>query len=123
MMTGAAMLSLAQSVIGTQTLEVLRFVSRTPNAAGKLVATYAAPEALEGNFQPVARNLYAQYGLDFAKTYYTLVIGADVVALKRGIDGDRLAYFGRLYSCESDTPWYNSDGYSISLCVDIGPAA
>ena len=122
MLSGRQMLALAQSAIGSQTVELFRFVSRGPNAAGDLVANYAEPEAIRCNFQPVPQQLYAQYGLDFQKSYRTLVTREPVGDIHRGKDGDQVTFFGRRYNCESNTEWQETDQYTIVLCVDVGPA-
>lgn len=122
MYTGAQLLGLAQTVIGTETVDLLRFVSRAPNAAGKLVATYAAATPIACNFQPVPRALFAQYGLDFTKEYRTLVAASDVGGIRRGDDGDLVQFQGRRFLVTSITPWFGTEGYTVAVCVDVGAA-
>ncbi len=69
MIPGANILTTALSIIAKQSFSYYQFQSRTPNAIGQDVATYAEPITLTGSVQPVPRTLYQDYGLDFQRNY------------------------------------------------------
>lgn len=119
---GSNLLAMALRVIAPQSVLYSRFVSRTANAAGKYVTTYADPVSLQGSFQAVPRNLYQQFGLDLQKNYNAFYASQNIIDVNRNVSGDQLTYQGRKYQCESITPWFFQDGWVGVLVVDIGVA-
>lgn len=117
MIPGSNILQMAFSVIATQTVSYYKFLSRTLDAIGLDVATYAAPVTLRGSFQPVPRTLYQQYGLDFSKSYFLFYTSNDAHGVTRDSSGDKLVFNGLNYQCEAETEWFAIDGWAAVLCV------
>ena len=120
MIPGSNLLNVALTVIAAQTVMYLRELSRALNDIGQDVTTYALPVEIKGSFQPVPRKLYAQYGLDFQKSYFTLYSSTNIIDVGRDVSGDKIVFNGRLFQCESNNDWYSEDGWKGVLCVDIG---
>jgi hypothetical protein len=68
MIPGDNILDMALSVIQPQTLQYIQ-IDRVKNNAGLWVDIPADPVTITGSFQPVPRNLYQQYGLNFNQEY------------------------------------------------------
>ena len=118
---GQNILNMALQIISKQTVQYYQFLSRSLNAVGQDVAIYANVVNLVGSWQPVPRQLYDQYGLDLQKDYFVFYTSNNVLDITRDISGDQLGYSGRRYQVESNTDWYQLDGWKGILCVDLGP--
>lgn len=112
-------LSMALGVIGAQPVMLSRFTSRTTNAAGFQVPSYAAPVPIEGNVQPVPQAMYERLGLDWNKSYVNLRTTAGVVVVDRDGAGDRITYNGATYVCESSTDWLAQAGWVQVTAVKV----
>ncbi len=119
MIPGANLLKTALSVIASQSVEYYAFTTRALNSIGNYVPVYADPIILRGSFQPVARNLYQAYGLDFQKTYYTFYSSVDVLDIIRDTSSDKLGFNGEIYQVESSNDWFAVDGWTGVLAVRI----
>lgn len=116
---GSNLLNMAFGLIGQQVVQWSSFLGLVTNAAGTKVPTWAAPIALGGSFQPVARTLYQQLGLDFNKSYANFYASADIMDVLRNKTGDRLAYAGRTYQVLSNNDWIAQDGWKGVLCIEV----
>lgn len=119
MVPGNEWLDVALSALGTQTLLYSKFLSRSTNSIGQDVSVYDTPVSLEGSFQPVAKGLYDQYGLDLSKTYFTFFVSYNAFPVDRDISGDQFEINGEIFKCESTTNWYGEDGWKELLLVQI----
>jgi hypothetical protein len=122
MIPGSNLLNMALTVIAKQTISYYRAVSRSLNSVGQDVTVYAGVVSIVGSFQPVPRQLYEQYGLDFQKSYFTFYTSNNLIDVQRDVSADRIAFQGLLYQCESNNDWYGEDGWKGVLCVLIGAA-
>lgn len=122
MIPGSNILQAALQVIARSSFCYYAFESRTPNAVGQDVTTYAAPVTLQGSVQPVPRSLYQQYGLDFQRNYVNVYVSQTVLDVTRDVSGDQILFNGRTYQCVSVTPWSAIDGWSAVLCVQVPSA-
>lgn len=123
MIPGSNILEMALSVISAQTVTYYPFLSRTLNANALQVATYDTPIMIEGSMQPVPRQLYAEYGLDFEKSYYVFYTSTNVLPVTRDVSGDQIVFNNQRFQCESTTDWFVLDGWVGVLCIKIGSAA
>lgn len=119
MIPGINLFNIATSLITQQRVSYYKNTGRTTNSIGLDVATYASPITIIGSFQPVAKRLYDQLGLDFGKNYFTLYTNNDITDLKRDVSGDKIVYNNQEFQCESNTPWFGADGWMEVLCVYI----
>lgn len=119
MIPGSNLLKQAFSLIAQQTFDYYEFVSRTPNAVGQDVTTYAAPVAVLGSVQPVPRNLFQQNGLDFQRNYVNVYLQQGVIDVDRDVSGDQIVFQSNRYQVMSKTPWFGIDGWDAMLCVQI----
>lgn len=93
-------LASAQTVIRRQAFIYRQYTGRTANAAGILESTYAADQEFEGSVQPVSRSLYAKMGLDFEKSYISILDTENIFDLSRDRSGDQIIFpttNGQLY--------------------------
>lgn len=118
---GSNLLNMALTVIAPQTVKLFKTTARAANAIGMQVSAYAAPVNVRGSFQPVPRNLYQQYGLDFNKNYATFYVSALIQDVTRATGGDQVEFGGRRYQVLSENDWIQVDGWTAPLLVDIGP--
>jgi len=120
MTPGMNILALAQTVTATQPVSWRAWQSRSPNAAGDLVDVYAAAQALtDTSVQAVNKKLYQTLGLDFARSYVTVLTSHDIKATARDRSGDVIIWQGRYWRCESDADWRPIDGWRRMLCVEV----
>lgn len=113
------LLNLAHSVIMPTGFDYYSFISRTPNAIGYDVNTFAAPVKQYGSVQPVQQNMYQQLGLDFNHAYFTFFVSRDVVEVTRDVSADYILWNGKKYKCLSKMDWYAGDGWVSVLCIEV----
>lgn len=116
---GSNLLNIAFSVITPSQFQYLQFTGRTNNSIGFDVSVYAAPVNAEGSVQPVPRNMYQQYGLDFQKNYANFYIASDIIDIARDVAGDQFIFENKYYEALSKTPWFGIDGWDAVLCVQV----
>jgi hypothetical protein len=121
MIPGANLLGMALSVMRPQVMPWRAFVSRAENATGDTVATFAAPQDIQGSMQPVDKKLYQELGLNLAKNYSTLYVFGPVQPTARDRDGDLVLFDGKTWQCESDRNWSGVGEYRKVLCVEVPP--
>ena len=119
MIPGSDLLETALGVIATQAVQYQRYIERVTNEIGQLVSTYATPVILEGSFQAVPRDLYAEYGLDLNKYYARFFVSTESLPVERNVSGDQITYSNKLFKVESTTDWYAMDGWTELLLVKV----
>jgi hypothetical protein len=118
---GANLLSMASRVIRFETIGHRAFVSRTANAAGDFVSTFAASVDIQGSMQPLNKKTYQELGLNLTKNYVMLYTSATITPPIRDHEGDLLTFGGKTWQCESDQSWAAIDGFTKMLCVEVPP--
>lgn len=116
---GSNILNQALTVIARQSFTYEAFVSRSTNSIGMLNAVYATPVTLTGSVQPVPRNRYESYGLNFQKNYYMVFIAQNSIDTARDVTGDRIIFLTKTFQVESKTDWFGIDGWDALLCVQV----
>ena len=117
---GQNILNMALTVIARQAITYYQYSGRAQNSVGQDMTIYNQPITIVGSFQPVPRNLYQQYGLDFQKDYFTFYTSNNVIDVGRDVSGDQIAFNGQRFQCESDVAWFQMDGWVGVICVHIG---
>jgi hypothetical protein len=119
MIPGANLLRMALTAIAPQTVEYYAYTSRTLNAVGMYVTTFAEPVDVQGSFQPVPRALYQQLGLDFTKNYAMFYATQQLGDVTRDRTGDQLAFNGKRWQIEAANDWHAVDGWNGVLCIEV----
>ena len=119
MIPGQNILNMALSVIAPSSFQYYAFLSRTPNDIGQDVTSYAEPVTLLGSVQPVPRNLFEAYGLDFQRSYVNVYVSKGILDIARDVSGDQIQFNGFTYQCLSITDWQPIDGWDQVLCVKV----
>jgi len=101
--------------------KVLYYKALTPtvDAVGRKVNVYEAPVEIYGSLQPVKRNLYQEYGLDFSKNYANFYASFDFLGVERDGSGDKIVYNGQSFQILSVQDWFSVDGWKVALLVKI----
>ncbi len=120
MIPGANVLNMAFRIIAQEGVVYYRDLGRIQNVVGQDITQYDTGIKMLGSFQPVPRNLYTVYGLDFQKSYYTFYTSNNLLDVTREISGDQIAFNGQRYQCESANDWFMIDGWKGVLCIHIG---
>lgn len=116
---GANILNVALSVIASQSFQYYAFLDRTANEIGLDVTSYKSPVMLRGSVQPVPRNLYSDYGLDFDRYYVNFYLSKNALDVERDVSGDQITFNSRKYQVLSKTDWFAMDGWVALLTVQI----
>lgn len=119
---GFNLLAAAQTVIGKQDYQIVKWLSKTTNSIGLDVDVYDVPENRTGSVQPVARNKYQNLGLDFSKIYIQIWDVDLIDILSRGENADQIIFNGGKYKALPDLDWSSSGGWNSVLCVRISNA-
>lgn len=121
MIPGSNLLAMALRVIAAQSFTYNAFLSRALTSVGQYVATYKAPITVQGSVQPVPRELYTQYGLDFQRNYVIFYAPINTLDIKRDVSGDQIIFGCSSYQCVSITNWFRQDGWDGVLAVEVVP--
>ena len=119
MIPGSNLLAQAFRAIGMQTFQYYSCVSRTVQTNGQYVTNYSAPVSISGSAQPMPREKFEQYGLDFNKHYYRFYVCQNVLDVGRDVAGDQIVFNSVYYQILSITPWYGIDGWVEILAVEV----
>lgn len=119
---GSNLLSMALRVLGQQTVTYFADDGRTTNEIGLDVTEFDNGFPVRGSFQPVPRDKYEAYGLDWQKSYFTFYASIDSIDLARDVSGDQLTFNNRRFQVVSKVDWFMMDGWDAILCVEIGKA-
>lgn len=117
MVPGSNLFSMAMRLIAPSSFVYTAFASRALNSVGQYVATYASPVTLQGSAQPVPRQYYQIYGLDFQKNYVTFFIQKNIIDIARDVSGDTITFNGVTFQCISKTDWFQQDNWDSVLAV------
>lgn len=110
---------MAMSILGRQQFIYYAFASRSLNQLGQDIPVYDTPVSLFGSVQPIPRNLYQEYGLDFDRYYLTFYVSRSVMDVARDVSGDAFAFNEKYYQCLSKTDWFPQDGWVALLAVQV----
>lgn len=117
---GQNLLNMSLTVIAKQGVRYYEFAARTLNSVGQYITTYNPVRVIYGSWQPVPRRLYEQLGLDWQKDYFVLYTSTNTLDVTRNVSGDQISFNGQRYQCESNTEWFQLDGWNGILCVHLG---
>lgn len=116
---GGNLLKKAMRVIANQTVTHHAFSHRALNDVGQYVTYYKPARVIRGSFQPMARSLIQQNGLDLNASYITFYVSKDMMDVTRDVSGDQIVFSGKRYQCLSENDWFGVDGWTGVLCVLI----
>lgn len=118
---GSNILNKAMRIVAKQSVQWLKFVSRSTNEIGYNVPVYEEAVNITGSFQPIPRNMYEAYGLDLLKNYATFYTSSTLADVGRDSNGDRIIFNGKTWQVQSSNDWAAVDGWQGLLCVQIKP--
>lgn len=119
---GFNLLAVAQSVIGKQEYQVVKWVGRATNALGHEIDEYAEPENRLGSVQPIARGKYKNLGLDFSGVYIEIWDVDLIDLLSRNSNSDRVIFNGSTFKAQTGTDWAASGSWNSVILVRVGNA-
>jgi hypothetical protein len=120
MIPGSNILNMAFRIIAQTPVIYYHYLGRTQNDVGQDVSQYSDGKKMTGSFQPVPRQLYEKYGLDFNKNYWTFYTENNLIDVQRNVAGDQIGHSGQRYQCEANNDWYKIDGWKGALFIHIG---
>lgn len=116
---GMNILSMALSVIASQPITYLAYVSRSTNTIGLQNAVYAAPVTINGSIQPVQRELMETLGLDLQRNYQRIFVPNQIIDIGRDVTSDKFQFQGVTYQGLSLTKWIGVDGWNECLVIEV----
>lgn len=122
MVPGSDLLADAFDAIDTISITYHKYKTRTLNSIGIYVAEFEDGTPVDASVQSVDRNVYKDLGLDWQKNYLVVYLSSDVVDIDRGVTGDEFVIFEKTYQIVSVNPWFNIDGWSSFIVVEIKPS-
>lgn len=137
MIPGSNILSTALRVIASQYVNWYKYTANTIGATGLVTSSYISSQTvLRGSVQPVPRNRYEAFNLDWQKSYITWYVpdinalsitrnpngNGDIIEWPVNRNGSLISGKSRRYQLIADTPWTLVDDWTAVIGVDIGPA-
>lgn len=110
----------ATSILGcNKTFTFYKWLGSTVDEMGRDVPNYDEAITLTGSVQAVPNKMYEQLGLDFNKNYKTVFCSALIQSIAENIQPDRIIYDGRTYDVVENKNWYETNGYTKILIVEV----
>ncbi len=119
---GFNLLATSQTVIGKQSYQIVKWLSKTKNEIGLYVDNYDVSDGRTASVQPVARSNYQNLGLDFSKIYIQIWDVELIDVLSRSENADQIIFNGGKYKALPDVDWSSSGDWNSVLCVRIDDA-
>lgn len=86
---------------------------------GRDIPRFAEPIPMKGSVQAVSNKTYEQLGLDLNKNYKTVFSTALIASMAEEIQPDRIVYENRTYEVVENKNWYETNGYTKILVVEL----
>ena len=110
----------AVSILGcNKTFTFYKYEGAEIDAMGRDVPSYADAVTCMGSIQPVSNKMYEQLGLDLNKNYKTVFCPQLIKSIAENIQPDRIVYDGAVYEVVENKNWYETNGYTKVLMVEI----
>ena len=119
---GFNLLATAQSVIGRQEYQFIKWLGKTTNALGHDIDEYAETENRLGSVQPIARSKYQKLGLDFSGVYIEIWDVELINLLSRENNSDQVIFNGSTFKAQTGTDWSNSGSWNSVILVRVSNA-
>lgn len=116
------LLKQALQLIPGESYDYLQYLSEEINTMGISVPVYAEAVTItpdNGIVQSVENSLYQQLGLDLEKNYKIFYGAIDFKSNEKQEHPDRFIYKGAIYETVRNTNWFEYDGWSGVLAVEI----
>ena len=102
-------------------LRLLRFRRKNGPAERSVARHLCRACDLQGSIQPVPRELYQTYGLQFDQNYVTAYMPESATDVSRDTAGDQIVYAGGRFQAVQKVNWYGPDGWIALLFVQVLP--
>lgn len=116
------LLKQALNLIPGESYEYLKYKSDEVNDLGISVATYEEAVTVtpdNGIVQSLENSLYQQLGLDLEKNYKIFYGALNIKSNETQEHPDRFIYKGATYETVRNTNWFEYDGWSGVLAVEV----
>jgi hypothetical protein len=113
------LLNMALTLLPKQVFQYYVNSGRKLQPNGQYLATYDDPLSLSGSVQPVPKELYEKYGLDFAKNYFTFFVSQNAMDITRNLSGDAFLYNNAYFQCVQKTDWFAYNGWDAVLAIQV----
>ena len=113
------LLKKALRIIPSEVYQYEQYTGEQANNLGIKVPTYASPIDIKGSVQSPENSLYEQMGLSLDKNYKIFYGSANIQGNESQPQPDRFIYNGKTYETVKNSNWFNYDGWSGVLAVEI----
>lgn len=96
-----------------------KWIGNTVDSMGRDVPEFAPPIPATGSIQAVSNKMYEQLGLDLNKNYKIVFSPVLIQSIAEKIQPDRILYNGRTYEVVENKDWYETNGYTKVLMVEL----
>jgi hypothetical protein len=96
-----------------------QYLGESVNEIGISVPSYADPITITGSVQSPENSMYNQLGLSLDKNYKIFYGATSINGNETQNQPDRFLYDGRIFETVKNTNWFNYDGWSGVLAVEI----
>lgn len=120
---GFNVLSAAQSVIGKQEYQLVKWLGRTTNSQGYDIDEYDDPVTRSAGIYPMSREKIQSNGLDFEKQYIQIFDTGLIELLDRTQNADKIIWSGSKWKAlPTANDWLAQGGWNQVLAVRVGNA-
>lgn len=113
------LLKKALKLIPPESYLYYQYLGESVNEIGISVPSYADPIAIVGSVQSPENSMYNQLGLSLDKNYKIFYGAISINGNETQNQPDRFLYDGRIFETVKNTNWFNYDGWSGVLAVEI----
>lgn len=110
----------ATAVLGCNKIfQYYRYQETIVDDMGRDVPQYADPKPITGSVQAVSNKMYEQLGLDLNKNYKIIYSPELIQSIAEKIQPDRIVYDNRTFEVVENKNWYETNGYTKILIVEL----
>ena len=113
------LLKKALKLIPPESYLYYQYQGESINEIGISVPIYADPITIVGSVQSPENSMYNQLGLSLDKNYKIFYGAISINGNETQNQPDRFLYDGRIFETVKNTNWFNYDGWSGVLAVEI----
>lgn len=110
----------ATAILGcNKEFQFLKYLKTVIDDMGRDVPEFEEPVTYIGSIQAVSNKMYQQLGLDLNKNYKSILCPQLMESMAEQIQPDRVVFDNRTYEIIENKNWYNTNGWTRILVVEL----
>lgn len=110
----------ATAILGcNKQFQLYKYLGTVIDDMGRDAPQFALPIPQTGSIQPVSNKMYEQMGLNLDNNYKIVYSPALIQSIAQEVQPDRIVYENRTFEVVENKDWYETNGYTKALMVEL----